>query len=45
MIPFSEIEKLFSPKEFKMFILLGYKRNNHFRAEKYFAAKVKDNLL
>lgn len=41
MIPFADIEKLYPPTEYKMFIPLGYKRNNHLRAEKYYAAKNK----
>ncbi len=41
MVPFGKIERLFSPSEYKMFIPLGYKRNNHLRAEKYYAAKSK----
>lgn len=41
MVPFGEIETIFPPKEYKMFIPLGYKRNNHLRAEKYYVAKSK----
>ncbi len=41
MVPFCEVERLFPPKEYKMFIPLGYKKNNHLRAEKYYAAKAK----
>ncbi len=41
IVPFSEIETIFSPMEYKMFIPLGYRRNNHLRAEKYYAAKSK----
>jgi len=41
IVPFGEIETIFSPMEYKMFIPLGYKRNNHLRAEKYYAAKSK----
>jgi len=41
IIPFSNIEKIYPPKDYKMFIPLGYKRNNHLRAEKYYAAKSK----
>ena len=39
MIPFLCIKELYPPEEYKMFIPLGYKRNNHLRAEKYYAAK------
>lgn len=41
MIPFEEIETVYPPTEYKMFIPLGYKRNNHLRAEKYEVAKKK----
>ena len=41
IVPFRDIEKLYSPTEYKMFIPLGYRRNNHLRAEKYYEAKKK----
>lgn len=41
MVPFENIELVYPPAEYKMFVPLGYKRNNHLRAEKYNAAKEK----
>jgi len=39
--PFDEVEQHYPPAEFKMFIPMSFKRMNHARAEKYFAAKEK----
>lgn len=41
IVPFEDIEKVYTPNEYKMFIPLGYKRNNHLREEKYIQAKNK----
>lgn len=41
MVPFENIELVYPPAEYKMFVPLGYKRNNHLRAEKYRQAKAK----
>lgn len=41
IVPFEEVENIYSPKEYKMFIPLGYKENNHLRARKYYQAKEK----
>jgi sugar O-acyltransferase (sialic acid O-acetyltransferase NeuD family) len=41
VIPFDEVEQHYSPDEFKMFIPMSFKKMNHARAEKYYAAKKK----
>lgn len=41
MIPFENIEVVYPPIKYKMFIPMGYKRNNHLRAEKYEMAQKK----
>lgn len=42
IVPFEKVEQIYPPSEgYKMFVPLGYKRNNHLRAEKYYAAKEK----
>lgn|SRR5574344_2024142 len=41
LIAFEEIEKYFSPNEYKMAIMMGYKHLNKYREEKYLAAKEK----
>lgn len=41
MIPFENIETVYPPEKYKMFIPLGYKRNNHLRSEKYEMAQKK----
>jgi sugar O-acyltransferase (sialic acid O-acetyltransferase NeuD family) len=41
VVPFEEVEKLYPPEQYEMFLPLGFKRMNHFRAEKYHQAKLK----
>ena len=41
VVPFDEVERHYSPAEFKMFIPMSFKRMNHARAEKYYEAKKK----
>jgi len=41
VVPFDEIEQHYSPREFKMFIPMSFKKMNHVRAEKYYDAKKK----
>jgi sugar O-acyltransferase (sialic acid O-acetyltransferase NeuD family) len=41
VIPFDEVEQHYPPGEFKMFIPMSFKRMNHARADKYYAAKEK----
>jgi len=41
VIPFDEVERHYPPGEFKMFIPMSFKRMNHARADKYYAAKEK----
>jgi sugar O-acyltransferase (sialic acid O-acetyltransferase NeuD family) len=41
VVPFEEIEKSYSPKEYKMFIAVSYAKMNKIRAEKYHQAKAK----
>jgi sugar O-acyltransferase (sialic acid O-acetyltransferase NeuD family) len=41
VVPFEDVEKVFPPAEYKMFVVLGYQRMNALRAEKYTAAKEK----
>ena len=41
LIPFEEIKTYYPPDKYKMFVPLGYRKNNHIRAGKYFAAKEK----
>jgi FlaA1/EpsC-like NDP-sugar epimerase len=45
VVPFEEVEKLYSPERCEMFIALGFKRMNHFRAEKYHQVKLKGYKL
>ena len=39
VVPYDEIEKIYPPDQFKMFIPMSFKRMNHVRAEKYADAK------
>jgi sugar O-acyltransferase (sialic acid O-acetyltransferase NeuD family) len=39
--PFEEIEKIYPPQDYRLFILSSFKRMNDLRAEKYFQAKEK----
>jgi FlaA1/EpsC-like NDP-sugar epimerase len=39
MVAFEEVAKLYSPKEYKMFVAFSYARMNRTRAEKYHKAK------
>lgn len=41
IVPFADVDKLYPTNIYKMFVPLGYKRNNHLRAEKYYEAKRK----
>jgi sugar O-acyltransferase (sialic acid O-acetyltransferase NeuD family) len=41
VIPFDEVEKHYSPDEFKMFVPMSFKKMNHVRADKYNEAKQK----
>jgi sugar O-acyltransferase (sialic acid O-acetyltransferase NeuD family) len=39
VVPFDEVEKLYPPESYQMFIPMSFKRMNHARAEKYQEAK------
>ncbi|UUO13227.1 acetyltransferase [Dolichospermum heterosporum] len=39
VVPYQKLEKYYSPKEYKLFIPLGYENLNKLRAEKYYNAK------
>ena len=39
--PFEDIEKTFSPEEYKLFIPISYRKMNNIRADRYFKAKEK----
>jgi sugar O-acyltransferase (sialic acid O-acetyltransferase NeuD family) len=41
VVPFDEVERHYRPDEFKMFIPMSFKKMNHVRADKYYAAKKK----
>lgn len=41
VVPFEEIQDHYPPKEFKMFVAVGYQNLNRFRAQKYYEAKDK----
>ena len=41
VVPFEEIEALYPPDEYKMFVMISYRRVNRLRAEKYYEAKEK----
>jgi sugar O-acyltransferase (sialic acid O-acetyltransferase NeuD family) len=41
VVAFDEVQKLYLPDEFKMFVPLSFKKMNHLRAEKYSQAKDK----
>ncbi|AKG91247.1 sugar O-acyltransferase, sialic acid O-acetyltransferase NeuD family [Geoglobus ahangari] len=41
VVSFEEVEKIYPPEEFKMFIAVGFGRVNRLRAEKYYQAKEK----
>jgi sugar O-acyltransferase (sialic acid O-acetyltransferase NeuD family) len=45
VVPFDEIESIFSPSEYKMFLPISYRRMNRLRAEKYYQAKDKGYQL
>ncbi|MGA3086638.1 MAG: acetyltransferase [Thermodesulfobacteriota bacterium] len=45
IVPFEEIERLYPPDKFKMFIAIGYKKLNTIRASKYEEAKSKGYQL
>jgi sugar O-acyltransferase (sialic acid O-acetyltransferase NeuD family) len=39
VVPYDEVQRYFSPSDFKMFIPMSFKKMNHVRAEKYYDAK------
>ena len=39
LLPYEKLENYYSPSEYKLFIAIGWKNVNKFRAEKYFNAK------
>ena len=41
VVPFENIQDIYSPEDFKLFIVMSYKKRNRPRAEKYFQAKEK----
>ncbi len=41
VVAFDEIERHFSPADFRMFIPISFKKMNHIRADRYFEAKAK----
>jgi|ERR1700738_268876 len=41
VVPFEEVERHYSPQEFKMFIPMSFKKMNHVRSDKYYAARKK----
>ena len=41
VVPFEEVERHYSPPEFKMFIPMSFKKMNHVRSDKYYAARTK----
>ena len=45
VVPFEEIQKKFSPKQYQLFIPLGFQDMNHLRAQKYREAKAKGYRL
>jgi len=46
VVAFDEMEKLYPPNEYKMFLPISFKRMNHIRADKYNQAKAKGyNLI
>jgi sugar O-acyltransferase (sialic acid O-acetyltransferase NeuD family) len=45
VIPFDEVNKVFPPDQFEMFIAIGYQRLNSLRAQKYSEAKAKGYRL
>lgn len=45
VVPFEDVEKIYPPEEFKMFVAVGYNKINKIRAEKYYQAKQKGYSL
>jgi sugar O-acyltransferase (sialic acid O-acetyltransferase NeuD family) len=45
LVPFEEVERLYPPEDFKLFILLGYQSMNGLRKRKYEDAKAKGYSL
>jgi len=45
VVPFEEVESIYSPSEYKMFLPISYRRVNKLRAEKYYQAKDKGYKL
>ena len=45
VVPFEDVENIFSPKEFKMFVPISYKDVNKLRAKKFYQSKDKGYKL
>lgn len=45
VVPFEQLESLYSPEEYKLFIAISFRRVNRLRAEKYVQAKAKGYTL
>lgn len=45
VVPFEDVEKQFSPKDYSLFIALGYKERNKIREKRYLEAKQKGYQL
>ena len=41
LVPFDEVDSIYPPKQFKMWLPLGFRNVNKFRAQKYYEAKAK----
>lgn len=41
VVPYEEVESIYSPRDYKLFILASFKRMNSFRAERYLQGKEK----
>lgn len=41
VVPFEQVDRLYPPDSYKMFVALGYQQLNNLRKEKYLAAKAK----
>lgn len=45
VVPFEDVESIYPPDEYAMFVAVGYQRLNRFRAERYAQAKAKGYQL
>lgn len=45
VVEFEKVEQLYSPKEYKMFLALGYRKMNETRKKKYLEAKKKGYMI